>query len=133
MVGGNKKELLRIAAIAEKGSEHPLADAILNKASSMKLKLPDSQKFEAVPGMGISAVWNGKKIIVGNRKLVERHKLNISNLEEKIKELENKGKTVMIAAVSICPVAQLKPILIDDFIESTLLNIFETAIKWSAS
>ena len=99
LVGGNKKELLCIAAIAEKGSEHPLADAILNKASSMGLKLPDSQKFEAVPGMGISAVWNGKKIIVGNRKLVERHKLNISNLEEKIKDLENKGKTVMIASI----------------------------------
>ena len=98
IISKNPKELLQIAAIAEKGSEHPLADAILKKASSLNIKVSSAKKFEAVPGLGVRAIWNGKKIVAGNRKIMEKEKLDFKNLEEKITSLEHDGKTVMIIA-----------------------------------
>lgn len=98
VIAVDEKELLRIAAIAEKGSEHPLADAIMAKASSLGIKADDAEKFEAVPGMGIEAIWSGKTIIIGNRKMMEKYNLDISSLEEKIRNLEHEGKTVTVVA-----------------------------------
>ncbi len=98
VIAVDEKELLRIAAIAEKGSEHPLADAIMAKASSLGIKADDAEKFEAVPGMGIEAIWSGKTIIIGNRKMMEKYNSDISSLEEKIRNLEHEGKTVTVVA-----------------------------------
>lgn len=94
----NKKDILKYAAIAEKDSEHPLAEAINNKVKEEKLKIPAAEHFKAIPGYGIAAKY-GKDILLGNRKLMEKYKIRIEN-EEEINRLENEGKTVMILALN---------------------------------
>lgn len=103
IVSKDDKELIKLAAIAEKGSEHPLADAIIKKAASMKIKVPEPNKFKAVPGHGIEAEWNSKKIVIGNRKMMKKSKTGIPGLEKKITQLEEQGKTVMIVGVNKKP------------------------------
>ena len=99
IVADDNKELLRLAATAEKGSEHPLADAIMKKASSFSIKIPDAEKFVAVPGHGVRAAWQRKIIIIGNRKMMAKEKISAEKFEERISQLESAGKTVMIVAV----------------------------------
>jgi Cu+-exporting ATPase len=94
------KEILKYAAIAEKRSEHPLAEAIISKAKEEKLKIMNASFFEALPGHGILAKYNKKTILFGNRNLMKKYKIKIKNLEEKIINLENEGKTVMILALN---------------------------------
>ena len=96
----DKKEILKYAAIAEKKSEHPLAEAIINKAKEEKLKIPDPELFEAIPGNGILAKYGGKTILFGNRNLMKKYKIKVGEFEEKISVLENEGKTVMILALN---------------------------------
>ncbi|MBU2589852.1 MAG: heavy metal translocating P-type ATPase [Nanoarchaeota archaeon] len=88
----SSKELLRIAASIEKGSEHPLADAIVNKAKG--LKLSNAKNFKAIPGHGIKAKLGSKEYLLGNRKLMDKIKFN----DKQIIQLEDEGKTVMILA-----------------------------------
>ncbi len=95
--GTSSNEVLKYATIAEKGSEHPLAEAIINKARGMKI--PDAKSFKAIPGYGILAKYN-KSIIFGNRNLMKKYKISIDSFEEKISDLENQGKTVMILALN---------------------------------
>ncbi len=92
--------MMRLAAMAEKGSEHPLADAIMAKASALGIKTDDAEKFEALPGLGVKAVWKDKPIFVGNRKLMETRGMDFAGFEEKIKSLESEGKTVMMTAAN---------------------------------
>jgi len=94
----NKKEILKYVAVAERDSEHPLAEAINNKAKKERLKVPAAEHFKAVPGYGIIAKY-GKDILLGNRKLMEKYRIRIEN-EEEINRLENEGKTVMILALN---------------------------------
>jgi len=91
-----EKEIIQYAAIAEKRSEHPLADAILSKAKAMRLSVPEPSKFKAIPGKGIIASHNGKSISLGNRKLSAISK----DAEKTMQRLENEGKTVMILSVN---------------------------------
>src|SRR3989344_5634935 len=100
IISKNDAELIKIAAIAEKGSEHPLADAIIKKAASLEIGVPDAEKFEAVPGYGIKARWKGKSIAIGNRKMMEKDGVKIFGFEEKIGSLEAEGKTVVIVALN---------------------------------
>jgi len=90
-----EKELLQIAASIEKPSEHPLAEAIVNKAINEKIKIIKVNNFKASPGHGITASINSKKYLFGNDKLI---KLNLKNIKSKINSLEEQGKTVMILA-----------------------------------
>ncbi len=92
--GLNAKEVLTYAAIAEKGSEHPLADAILEKAG--KMKIPDASHFQAIPGHGILAKHNSKEILFGNRELFLKYRVDISPIESELGKLEHGGKTAMI-------------------------------------
>ena len=94
----SKKEILRYSAIAEKKSEHPLSEAIINEARNKKLKIPDSSSFKAIPGYGILAKHDRKAILFGNRSLMRKYKIKIE-AEDKISELEEEGKTVMILAL----------------------------------
>ncbi|MEM2707468.1 MAG: heavy metal translocating P-type ATPase [Candidatus Pacearchaeota archaeon] len=96
----DKKEILKYAAISEKKSEHPLADAIIKKAKEEKIKIPDAKFFKAIPGHGIIAKYNKNEILFGNRNLMKKHKIKIETFEEKISNLESEGKTVMILAVN---------------------------------
>ncbi|MBI5332241.1 MAG: heavy metal translocating P-type ATPase [Candidatus Aenigmarchaeota archaeon] len=96
----SEEQLLGFAASVEKGSEHPLGEAIVKKAESMKVRIPAASKFKAVPGHGIRAVVNRKTVIIGNRKMMKDNKIIISGFEDIATGLENDGKTVMFVAVN---------------------------------
>lgn len=96
--GIDKDELLRLVASAETGSEHPLGQAIIQKAKEKKIQLSDATNFEAVPGHGIYASIDGKRLAVGNKKLMEREDILLESYKTEIEALEEKGKTVMMAA-----------------------------------
>jgi len=98
--GYKDKDVLRFAAIAEKGSEHPLAEAIVKAAQRSESNIPDAESFEAVPGQGVRCTWEKKKILLGNRKLMQEEKVPIEQLEDNVQKLEEQGKTVMILAVN---------------------------------
>ena len=92
-------EILRLAAIAEKGSEHPLGEAIVDKARAQKLSIPDAKSFKAIAGHGIKAAYNGKTILLGTRKLMKESKIDASGLETKMQAFEEQGKTAVFVAV----------------------------------
>jgi len=88
--------ILKISASIEKNSEHPLAQAIVKKAKEEKINTEEVENFRALPGMGVAATLQNKKILFGTRKLMEKNKINFIPFEEKIVALEEQGKTVMI-------------------------------------
>ena len=92
-------EILRLAASLEKGSEHSLAEAIVKDAENKKITLDKIDKFKAVPGHGVEGFLKMDKVILGNRKMMEREKVNFKDSEEQIEKLETEGKTVMMIAV----------------------------------
>jgi P-type Cu+ transporter len=91
--GISETEMLKIAASAEKGSEHPLADAIVEEAKNRKLDLYNVDNFNAIPGQGLEAVVNNKKYYLGNIKLVNDKNININGFEEKSVKIAEMGKT----------------------------------------
>lgn len=92
-------ELLRLAASAERGSEHPLGEAIVKGAKERDLALYDPQDFLAIPGHGISARVDGHTILVGNRKLMQEKGIPLDGLAEQAQALSEQGKTPMYVAV----------------------------------
>ena len=94
------RDVLRLAAIAEKNSEHPLGVAIYEKGKKDFGNLPDPDQFEAIPGRGIMAVVDGKVLYIGTRKLMLEKGVNISELEVSISKFEDEGKTAMLMAVN---------------------------------
>ncbi|MCS4541494.1 MAG: heavy metal translocating P-type ATPase [Euryarchaeota archaeon] len=96
--GFKEDDILLFASMAEKGSEHPLGEAIVNKAKEKGMKIEDPKGFEAIPGHGVRAKVDEKEILLGNRKLMEDNNISVGHLEEKIKTFENEGKTAMILA-----------------------------------
>ena len=92
----DEAEVLKLAAIAEKRSEHPLGEAVVKRAEEKGIDVPDADSFLAVPGKGIKAEHNGSQIILGNRGLMEESGVGVAGIEERIKNLENQGKTTMI-------------------------------------
>ncbi|MEK6892530.1 MAG: heavy metal translocating P-type ATPase [Nanoarchaeota archaeon] len=95
-----ENDVLKFAAIAEKSSEHPLAEAIINLAKDRKITISEASKFEAVHGKGITANYKNYNILIGNDKLMQEHNMEISDdAEEKIKHLEEQGKTTIILAI----------------------------------
>ncbi len=97
---GKAKEdaVLQLAAIVEKRSEHPLAEAIINAAKARKLPIPNAEQFQSLTGKGVIAKYSGKAIFFGNRALMEDRNFDIKLLEESVKALEEQGKTVMFLA-----------------------------------
>lgn len=96
----NSRELfLKIAGSVEKNSEHPLAQAIVNKAKEEKLALSEVEGFEAVPGGGVRAKFEGRHALLGTRKFMADNNIKTAGVEDKMIMLENQGKTVMILAV----------------------------------
>lgn len=98
--GENKNEILSLAASLEKGSEHSLAAAIIQRADEDKVKLQAVTKFRSVAGHGIQGVIAGKEVLFGNKRFMKREGVNISDLEKDIEKLEESGKTVMVLAVN---------------------------------
>ena len=95
----DEEKLLTLAAGGETGSEHPLGQAIVAAAQERKLKIAQAKDFTAIPGQGIEAVIEEQKIVMGNRKLMARHELEVKQIEEQVQQLEKEGKTVMFVAV----------------------------------
>ena len=95
----DENSVLKIASSIEKNSEHPLAQAIVNKAKEKNIKLFEVKNFQAVPGKGVEATFNRKKILLGTRKLMKDNKIETKTIEDKMIELEDQGKTAMILAV----------------------------------
>ncbi len=91
-------ELLRLAASVERGSEHPLGEAVVRHAQEQGLALGSAQSFDAVPGQGIKAVIEGREILAGNLGLMHQYKISVGPWEEKARELADEGKTPMYVA-----------------------------------
>jgi Cu+-exporting ATPase len=89
------EEVLRLAASAEHRSEHPLGEAVVKAALEKKLELSPSPDFNAIPGQGVEALVEGKKLFLGNLKLMEERGFSLDGLEKKAAELLEEGKTVM--------------------------------------
>jgi Cu+-exporting ATPase len=94
-----EQDVLQYAGSAEKGSEHPLAEAILTKVENAKISIPQADGFEALPGRGVQCIVEGKKVLLGNRKLMQEQNVSINELESDLEALETEGKTVMILSV----------------------------------
>jgi len=94
--GNNSSDsVVRLAASLERGSEHPLGEAIVREASSRGLPLSDPTGFEAISGEGVKGRVDGVAVLLGNRKLMAENKIETKALEEKVRELEEDGKTVV--------------------------------------
>jgi Cu+-exporting ATPase len=91
----SKDDILRLAASAEHSSEHPLGEAVVKAAAAKSLELSPSSDFNAIPGQGIEAVVEGKKLLLGNLKLIEERGFSLNGLEKKANEFLQEGKTVM--------------------------------------
>jgi Cu+-exporting ATPase len=97
--GFDETELLRLAAVADRRSEHPLAAAIVEGARGRGIELGEPERFEAVPGHGVEATIEGRRVAVGNWKLMAREKVSLSEFEERAARLADEGKTPMFVAV----------------------------------
>ena len=92
-------DLLSLLASAERGSEHPLGEAIVSAAESRGLEIPQATAFNAVPGQGISATIGGRKILLGNEALLAANSVDSSGSSGDLARLNGEGKTAMLAAV----------------------------------
>ncbi len=98
--GDKASQLLRLVGAAEKNSEHPLAEAIVAGIRERGIALPDAESFEALPGYGVRAAVEGRQVLIGTRRLLERENVTIGvAASETMTRLEEAGKTAMLAAV----------------------------------
>ncbi|MEW6143519.1 MAG: heavy metal translocating P-type ATPase [Thermodesulfobacteriota bacterium] len=95
-----ENELLRLSASIEKGSEHPLASAIVEGAEARDLTLPEVRDFNAIPGHGVEAAVEDKKLLLGNLKLMRGRGIDVGVLENDARRLSEDGKTPMYVAIN---------------------------------
>ena len=94
-------ELLRLAAIAESGSEHPLAQAVIGKAKKEGIGVVSPDSFEAVVGHGLQAVYINQNIMIGNRKMMYDNKISVDAITEtRLSQLEQEGKTAVLVSIN---------------------------------
>ncbi|MFB6228463.1 MAG: heavy metal translocating P-type ATPase [Halobacteriales archaeon] len=96
--GLSEDDVLRLAAAAERGSEHPLARAVVEGAKERGLTVPDPEAFENVPGQGVRATVEDSEVLVGNRRLLSENGIDPTGAEETMERLEREGKTAMLVA-----------------------------------
>ncbi|GJQ36611.1 MAG: copper-translocating P-type ATPase [Anaerolineaceae bacterium] len=92
-------ELLRLAASVEKGSEHPLGEAIWAEATTHGLSLVEPAGFKAEAGHGVQAEVEGRSVMVGNKRMFEARGISLGNLESEVTRLQSEAKTAMLVAV----------------------------------
>ena len=97
--GFDNKALLQLAASVERGSEHPLGRAIVEKAEADQLSLSEPQDFQALRGKGVTAQLDGRSVLVGTRRLLHEKGIDSSPMEETMVRLEGEAKTAMLVAV----------------------------------
>lgn len=94
-----EKNVLELAATAEKYSEHPLGKAITTKAKEWSLSIPDADQFTVVPGLGVIAKTDGREVVVGNQELLKQYKVNVpESLDDNIYHLEEEGLAALLVA-----------------------------------
>jgi Cu+-exporting ATPase len=101
--GVGEADVLRYAASVEKGSEHPLGEAILNGASQRSIVPVDPREFNAIPGLGVEALVGEKHILLGNLNLMRDRNIDVGALEEQSRGLADAGKTPVFVAVEEKP------------------------------
>ncbi|EOO31996.1 MULTISPECIES: heavy metal translocating P-type ATPase [Bacillus] len=97
--GFNENELLRLVGAAERNSEHPLAEAIVEGIKEKKIDIPSSETFEAIPGFGIESVVEGKHLLIGTRRLMKKFNIDIEEVSKSMEAQEREGKTAMLIAI----------------------------------
>ncbi len=97
--GFEEKEILKLVGAAEKNSEHPLAEAIVEGIKEKGIDIPSSETFEAIPGFGIESVVEGKQLLIGTRRLMMKFNIDIEEVSKSMEELEREGKTAMLIAI----------------------------------
>ncbi|KWU53319.1 ATPase P [Bacillus mycoides] len=98
--GFHEEEILRLVGAAEKNSEHPLAEAIVEGIKEKKIVIPSSETFEAIPGFGIESVVEGKQLLIGTRRLMKKFNIDIEEVSKSMEALEREGKTAMLIAIN---------------------------------
>jgi len=96
----DEKEILKIAAMSEKNSEHPLGVSIYEKGRAEFDSITDVENFEIIPGKGVKSFANGKTVYIGTRKLMQEVNIETESIEETLSNLEDEGKTAMIMAIN---------------------------------
>ena len=97
--GHDEQQVLRLTASLERGSEHPLGEAIVNGANARKIALIDTEDFAAIPGLGVSGRVDGRQVLFGNAKLMRDRAVAIDLLLSEWERLANEGKTPMYVAI----------------------------------
>ncbi|BAU27843.1 Cu+-exporting ATPase [Aneurinibacillus soli] len=97
--GTTEARFLTLVGAAERNSGHPLAEAIVAGIREKGIELPEAQEFTDIPGFGIRAVVEGSEVLVGTRRLMEKYKVDAVDAYSKMEELEEAGRTAMLAAV----------------------------------
>ncbi len=97
--GFEEGEVLRFAASAERSSEHPLAQAIVDGASERGIALSEPEDFQSITGKGVEVTVDGKRVLVGNVALMEEFGLAVDDLDQRVADLATEGKTPMYVAV----------------------------------
>jgi len=95
----SEAEVLRLAAAAERGSEHPLAAAVVAGARARGVALVEASAFQAVPGQGVSATVDGRRVVLGNLALLQGMGMDPGTLRPRLEDLSARGETVMLLAV----------------------------------
>ncbi len=98
--GQDEEQFLSYIGAAEKQSEHPLAEAIVQGIQERGIELGDVQYFEAIPGYGVQATISGQAVIVGTRKLMQQYGVDVQEVLSTMEQLESDGKTAMLAAIN---------------------------------
>lgn len=93
-------DVIKLSAAIEKGSEHSLAEAIVNKSQELNLELAAVSKFQAIAGKGVEGFIDTKKVLLGNRRLMDAENIDYQKATKQMSQLENDGKTVMILALN---------------------------------
>ncbi|KMJ56858.1 ATPase P [Bacillus sp. LL01] len=100
VAGEDEAAVLALVGAAEKQSEHPLAQAIVEGIKEKRIEFGSVHSFQAIPGYGIEAVVGENRVIVGTRKLMTKHGVAVEQAEEAVRSLETEGKTAMLIAVN---------------------------------
>jgi len=100
-------QILSYAGAVEKGSEHPLAEAVVNAAQSKRIELCDPSDFEALPGLGVKATIEGHEVLLGNLELMSKFSVPVGAYSERIGDLQDQGKTISLLAVDRQPAAMI--------------------------
>ncbi len=91
-----RSDILRLAALADKRSEHPLAEAVIEAALKERIDIPEAEEFLSFPGKGVSARYKGEEVLLGNRALFSGRQVDFTSVESKVDALEKAGKTIVV-------------------------------------